>query len=216
MRRVRAVWAWLVGSPTRIGAVLVAFVVGLVSGVPAGNKMFDYTWRDAEFCDDCHVHDYANEAWKRSAHVGLTTCHDCHRVPIRHYPRNLWMMVFDRPQGPEDFHAPHIPVVVCAQCHLAEGQHEALTGPMPPEIREHVVRVDESPLHRLHLEEEHDGEPITCMACHGGETNRAHRFEAGQDNCLICHEDRHIPETSGVAALTCKECHFAGFTGTDR
>lgn len=216
MRRLRAVLTWLVSSNLRIAGVVVSFGVGLASGVPPGNAMFDYTWRDADFCDDCHVHDYANEAWKRSPHVGLTTCHDCHRVPIRHYPRNLWMMVSDRPQGPEDFHAPHIPIVVCGQCHLSEQEEEPLTGPMPEEIRKHVVKVDLSPLHKLHLSKEQDGEPIDCMSCHGGETNRAHRFEATQDNCVVCHEDRKIPASSGVAALTCKECHFAGFTGKER
>ncbi len=54
--------------------------------------------------------------------------------------------------------------------------------------------------------------PITCMDCHGSESNRAHRFEATRENCLACHEG--ISESTGrLKDLACQECHFEGFVG---
>lgn len=210
MRRLFAALAdsgrWLVAEPWRLVVVLLAAVAGAAAGVPAGNAAFHYTWKDARFCDDCHIHDYANEAWARSAHADLTTCHDCHRVPIAHYPRNLWMTAFDRPEGPEDIHAPDIPIVVCAQCHLEDGGHEPLTGPMPDEVRKAVVKVDHSPLHKAHLDAAsrvpaaYQGGAtklaegtIACMDCHGSESNRAHRFEPTTETCVACHQELHVP-----------------------
>lgn len=256
-------WRFLVANPVRLLGVGGALLAGSAAGVPAGDEVYTYLWADYRFCNDCHVHDYANEAYERSVHFGMTTCHDCHLVPIRHYPRNLWITVFDTPQTAEDIHPPDVENVICTRCHSSETDDEALTGPMSQAVREIVVKIDESPMHLLHMRSEtrdpgvyrggghgeggknghgeasHGAEPaaggeeaadggghgpthgvtagwdagvITCMDCHGSESNRAHQFEASTSNCLACHEDI-APEGSPIAGLECRECHFAGFVG---
>lgn len=238
-RRVRSTASWLASEPWRLVVVVAGLLVGAGAGVPTGNRTYDYMWNDARFCDDCHVHDYANEAWARSAHAQLTTCHDCHRVPISHYPRNLWVTITDPPQTRDDIHAPHIPIVVCAQCHLEEEHGHPLTGPMPEETREHVVKVDQSVLHQAHLEAKsrtpsnyqggnaepkppdthaegaggHGGattDTIDCMDCHGTPEMAAHQFEPSPDTCTACHSDLN-PAEHGPGNLPCLQCHIAGF-----
>ncbi len=248
MARLRAILSTVkeaLFDPAVLAVVVVASIVGSAAGYPVGQAGFEYTWVDSRFCDDCHIHDYANEAWARSVHAGLTTCHDCHRVPIRHYPKNLYLTVFDRPQGPEEMHAPEVENVICEQCHLRDREdHEPLTGPMPEDVQKRVVKIDHSRLHTLHLQsetrtpgpahtgdtkeeegeeanEDHrvshgtaksDDEPIICMDCHGGETNRAHRFESTSANCVECHDNQDLTE-GRLEPLQCRECHFGEFLG---
>ena len=224
--------AHLLERPLRSVVFGVALLLGGLTGIPSGESLYQYTWSDSRFCDDCHVHDYANRAWDRSVHAGLTTCHDCHRVPISHYPRNLWLAVFDRPQSQKDIHRPDVEVIICAQCHLHEGQGEPLTGPMSDAVRRQVVKVDDSPLHKLHLEAEgrdpgayrgagddtepqsdddgHDPTTIGCLDCHGSAEDEAHQFTATGRSCIECHEHQRV---EGLAAemIDCRECHFDGF-----
>lgn len=222
-------WRFLTASPVRLALIGAAFAGGVVAGAPVQRAVFHYQWVDPAFCDDCHAHDYANEAWASSLHADLTTCHDCHKVPIRHYPHNLWMMITDRPETAEDIKRPDIPMVVCEQCHTASGAEEPLSGPMPDALRDNVVKVDNSPLHRAHLDSEtrnpgtwRGGEAgsdvdeageITCMDCHGQDNNRAHQFLATQENCVTCHEGQ-AHRSEGMASLECRDCHFGGFVGT--
>lgn len=246
MTRLRAVLQWvrstitfLFANPASLAVVTLALIVGSAAGAPVSDKAYDYMWRDAQFCDDCHVHDYANQAWAKSVHGKLTTCHDCHRVPIRHYPKNLYVAVFRRPQVPEDIPKPEVGVVICEQCHSSKGAEEPLTGPMPESIRTQVVHIDDSPLHRLHLdaktrtpnryqggkdeapsaEPAHGGHgaivgegPITCLSCHGGENATAHQFPATTEVCEKCHEGIRPADESGDG-LSCLDCHARGFRG---
>lgn len=149
---LRDIRAHLLESPIRVAVVVIALVGGSLAGMPVGREVFRYTWMDARFCDDCHTHDYANQAWARSVHANLTTCHDCHRVPIRHYPKNLWITVTRKPKTQDDIHRPDVATVICEQCHSTSGAADVLTGPLPSELREQVAKVDHSPLHMLHLE----------------------------------------------------------------
>jgi hypothetical protein len=191
-------------------AVGLAFGAGVLVGVPVSDAGYDYTWRNADFCDDCHVHDYANEQYRASRHVGVTTCHDCHRVPIMHYPMNIWKVATIDYVDPSQVHTPDVPTLICAACHI-EGSHEELTGPMTAELRAEVVKVGESPLHALHLEQEHDDRPVTCLDCHGsGGGFSAHRFESTRERCLVCHEGIS-PEQGRLDQLECRDCHLQGF-----
>ena len=236
----------LLTSPVHLAIVGVALVLGALAGVPAGEGAYHYVWRDPHFCNDCHVHDYADESYFRSVHADVTTCHDCHRVPLMHYPRNLVMTPGLYGSEEQLEHVPHVDEVICSACHVADA-HGHLTGPMTDEVLTRVVKIDQSPLHRVHLDaavsdpgtgrgggESHgeaaeghgeahgtdggahggSGEEgaITCMDCHGGPSNRAHRFPANRDNCLQCHEG--ISESAGrLSELQCHECHFEGFVG---
>lgn len=213
---------------------------GLGVGLVPERQVFNYLWADPSFCGSCHAHDYANEAFDRSVHAGLTTCHDCHLVPISHYPHNLWMMLTDRPQTPDDIAKAEIPTIVCTQCHSKEGTDQELTGPMPDALRQRVVKVDSSPLHQIHMRSETrrptprqgggetdlgeapgvgglhletaswDKGTIACTDCHGLEGERAHQFTAARDLCLDCHEDTQLHGGS-MATADCRQCHLGGF-----
>jgi len=207
--------------------VAAAGLAGAIAGMPVGEQVFRYTWTDPRFCDDCHVHDYANQAWTESVHGGVTTCHDCHRVPVSHYPNNLYKAIFDRPQGMEDLSIPEVESVVCEQCHVAQGASQTLTGPLPEATRRRVVKVDDSPLHTLHrAASTRDPQPyrgseaegpadegrIECVDCHGVEANRAHSFQAVDENCLACHTALE-PTSERIKRLGCQGCHLGAFVG---
>lgn len=232
---LRATLAWLIANPASLLVVLAGFLGGSVSGKPVADALYGYMWSDAQFCDDCHVHDWANERWAASVHGTLTTCHDCHRVPIRHYPMNLAVTILDTPETPEDIPKAEVKMVICEQCHSQVGAEEELTGPMPPAVREQVVRIDHSPLHRTHLDAEFrkpgaykggkpgvDGEhtealegeegKITCLDCHGGEDLNVHRFVATSADCEECHHDI-APKDEAGNELSCLDCHGRGFVG---
>ena len=225
--------AWLVVHPAALGLVVASAFGGGAAGVPAANGLYDYMWRDPRFCGDCHVHDYANKAWSESVHARLTTCHDCHRVPLRHYPVNLWDAIFARPHTPEDIPIAEVHVVLCEQCH-ARGNTEPLTGPMPESLRSQVPKIDASPLHRVHLDADHreptpyhggkpGGEPpkradvvdkqaIVCVDCHSGPHEQVHKFTATSERCETCHAGMHPKDESG-RAMSCLDCHVRGFLG---
>jgi hypothetical protein len=198
--------------------LLLACVLGGIVGRPLGERIYAYQWSDARFCNDCHAHDYANEAWERSAHAGLTTCHDCHRVPIRHYPRNLWVTITTPPKTPQDIPHPEVPVVICEQCHVGRCDPHELSGPMDATLCDQVVKVDGSRLHAAHLDADHaepgggpSDERVVCEDCHGGRVDEPHRFESSRVACTRCHED-HEAET--VAGLPCRQCHGGDFFAT--
>ncbi len=204
-----------------LGASLVGLLAGGAAGVPVNHDVYTYMWRDDRFCNDCHVHDYANEAYDRSLHAKVATCHDCHLVPIRHYPRNLWLTLFDPPQGPEDIHPPAVESVLCAACHSAELAEHPLTGPMPDALRAQVVKIDHSTLHRKHLESDtrrpHPGqggkadtvdEDAGAPSAHGGHAAERASWDKGVIRCVDCHgsEDNrahHFPAERG----NCVHCH---------
>ncbi len=224
---------WLFAHPVILVMVVLSGAAGGAAGVPAGDQMYMYMWRDPRFCDDCHVHDYANERWAASVHGKLTTCHDCHRVAIRHYPLNLVVTLFDTPKKPEDIPLAEVAMVVCEQCHISEGEEEPLTGPMTAELRALVPKVDNSPLHKAHLhaktrkpsaykggtgevEEHRETDPdrfVVCLDCHGGSRLNVHRFVAVSEECEVCHEGIRPKDESG-RNLECLDCHARGFEGT--
>jgi hypothetical protein len=217
---IRTLLAWpgdaarfLLGNPVALALSAGGLVAGGLAGWPVGDAAYTYMWRDPGMCDDCHVHDYANEAWGRSVHASLTTCHDCHHVPVRHYPRNLYMMVFDKPQGAEDIHTPDVETVICATCHTAGGAHGDPSGPMTAATRDRVVKIDDSPLHRVHLDAERE-EPIACLDCHGGAEHAPHRFEPTTSNCLECHAENEL-SGSRLATVDCRDCHGVQFLGAE-
>ena len=227
LEQARETWTYLLERPARLGVVLIALALGSLAGMPVGQEVFRYTWSDARFCDDCHTHDYANEAWSRSVHAKLTTCHDCHRVPIRHYPKNLWVTVVRKPRSQDDIHRPDVATVICEQCHAESGADEPLTGPLPSELRGQVVKIDHSPLHKVHLEADsrepgsyrgggHGDEPPVGGA-HGEEPGEAEA--PGGEHGEEPEGSGHAPDEQGgghgaghgdghfTGPITCMDCH---------
>ncbi len=142
-------------SKIKIFILLLApgLVVGAVMGIYPGYKLYDYTWKSADFCMQCHVHDYVNVAWKKGIHGEFTTCHDCHHQPLRAYMKEMYIMATKPPTFPQDLHqTPHVPTTICNSCHLSKGaDRSTITGPMLKKDIEKIPKVDESYQHHLHL-----------------------------------------------------------------
>jgi hypothetical protein len=213
---IRRGWAWtkdqgryLIESPVRMAAFAGAFVIGGVSGAPVGDSVYDYMWRDADFCNDCHVHDYADEAWARSIHANVTTCHDCHLVPFMHYPVMAAGTVLDPPQSPEEVKKAHVPNVICEACHVAASTHE-LTGPMTEEVRKDVVKIDDSPLHRVHLDAE-SRDPGTYLGSDHGTGAHAEPEPLPEGHEPPATAEGHGEHgEEGGSVIHCMDCHGSG------
>lgn len=238
---IASVRALFVQQPGLWGVLAAGLAAGSLVGVPVEEKVYDYVWNDSYMCDDCHVHDYANKAYWASVHGGVTTCHDCHLVPISHYPWNLYVTAFRPPQGPEDIHPPQVASVVCTRCHSEEGQGEPLTGPMSEAVRKQTVKIDESALHRQHLGSK---ERIPSSFAGGTEPPEHNlgfgkliapferpKWDEGVITCADCHgsadnrahsftatRDNCIAchgdlhvDTGRFVDLDCRQCHLTGF-----
>lgn len=245
MNAIRRMWRWVadvvrtnyrfvVSSPLYLGVLLLAGALGTIIGVPAGNSAYHYTWNDYRFCNDCHIHDYANEAYERSAHFGLTTCHDCHRVPIRHYPSNLYKTILFGAIPMEEFKKPTVPSVICEQCHTEEHADEPLTGPMSEEVRKRVVKIDTSPLHLSHLRSKtrapgvYRGGKADAVAVEPVEHAVGFHFETvapeelpswdnGVIRCIDCHGDEsNRPHGFSANRENCVKCHSEMTLGSKR
>ncbi len=133
--------------------LLPAIALGVIVGAVPGYMAYDYTWRDAQFCTSCHVHDYATEGWKNSVHGQKTTCHDCHHQPLRAYLRESWIMLTRHPKFPKDLdHTPYVKNHLCEACHRSEGMDQStLTGPLSIDEIKKLPKIDQTWLHKKHL-----------------------------------------------------------------
>ena len=219
-------------------ALFPAACVGALIGAYPGYKTYEYTWKNAQFCTACHVHDYATVGWKRSAHGAMTTCHDCHHQPLHEYIRELYVLVKDHPKYPKDLHhTPYVPKDLCQACHVSHPEDQStISGPLSLLAVAALPKVDHMKLHRFHLEQkvrmplpssleiEKTAEfgsfnssrrgtakerLITCMDCHGGPPNRAHNFTATDRSCVQCHVKMH--ENKMARQVGCRSCHFQEF-----
>lgn len=217
-------------------SLLIGFAVGAVPGYYA----YRYTWYDADFCYSCHVHDYANLAWKNSSHGQSTTCHDCHHQPLRAYLRETWLMLTKRPKFPQDLHhTPYVPNDLCQICHVSGADPARMTGPMPPEEVEKIPKVDAQRLHQIHLNAETDlvlenkvaiSESERSMTPVPDERINRDRGEKRRIACADCHGgtvnrghnfsaiDRscvrcHEPvhQNGLTKTVGCRSCHFQSF-----
>lgn len=213
-------------------------LIGAFLGALPGYKTYEYVWKDAGFCINCHVHDYASYSWQESSHGKMTTCHDCHHQPLRSYVKEAVVQVLKSPKFPEDLHhTPYVPNDLCQTCHVSTvHDHSTLTGPLAKENLKDLPKVDKMYLHNIHLnsktnlsllkshtlsEEERmaqfiepkviqgDERMITCSDCHGGPTNRAHNFTAVDVSCVRCHGNIHDSKIG--KEYGCRNCHFQEF-----
>lgn len=144
---------WL-RSKSYLGFVLIpALGVGMVVGTIPGYRLYEYAWKNPNFCLNCHVHDYAVHGWSQSIHGQKTTCHDCHQQRLRDYLREMAMMIYNPPQFPKDLHhTPYVKPELCSACHLSDDSGtRQLTGPMSREELDLIPKVDLSFLHKVHL-----------------------------------------------------------------
>ncbi|MFH1469691.1 MAG: hypothetical protein ABIO70_35220 [Pseudomonadota bacterium] len=240
-------WRWVSDAlGLQRAALLVAGAVCLVSagsGGAVGYRAYQYAWVDPTFCDVCHMHDYALQDWRDSIHGGLVTCHDCHRVPLTHYIMDLVHTFYDRPSYPEDLtEMPRIPSESCESCHLtAAALLTDLDSPMPQEVFDHIVKVEDSPGHRAHLMAE-DRDPGKSRGGGGGAARRTRHlaqhgataaevgFGTGEIECIDCHGTEtnrfhnfaarqenclacheDLQQRGHVPDFDCRHCHFQDF-----
>jgi len=215
------------------------FIVGIVLSIYPGYKTYEYVWKDASFCTSCHVHDYASNAWQASSHNQITTCHDCHHQPLRSYFKEFFIMIVKQPKYLKGLErVPHVPKEICSACHISDYKERGtISGPMRERDISKIPKIDQTFLHKLHLERQTDLElyteqeitdpadiadpkqylsrergpkrKIICVDCHGGITNRAHSFVAVDLACTRCHYERH--PSGFVTEYGCRHCHFQDF-----
>jgi hypothetical protein len=192
--------AWFGLDRRALLLALPVFATAGVAGGLVGYEGYRYIWISPEFCNTCHIHDYALSDWRHSIHGDVVTCHDCHKVPLMHYTKTLLHTFYDRPSFPEDLHElPRIASRSCESCHLASAaDHSDLSSPMPVAIYDRIVRVDESPSHRLHMLAT-TRDPGEARGGHGGGPERERRlavdgpsahdvgFGPGVIECIDCH-----------------------------
>ena len=207
-----------------------SFLIGAILGVYPGYRVYEFIWKDADFCTSCHVHDYATLAWHDSTHGALTTCHDCHHQSLTQYANTMIQLLLKNPESLKKMdHIPHIPKDLCAACHVSDAKsHSTVTGPLAQKGIENLPKVNLSHLHSLHLsrmtslpqpnksQDNHKSDNhikgsrnIICTDCHGGIPNRAHNFTATDRSCLQCHENIH--KTTILKTFGCRNCHFQEF-----
>ena len=200
----RRSWRWAVTwfglDRSLVVPTLLVFAVSGGVGGAVGYESYRYMWIAPEFCNACHIHDYALTDWRHSIHGDVVTCHDCHKVPLMHYTKTLLHSVYQRPSFPEDLHElPRIPSRSCESCHLATAMDIGdLSSPMPAAIYERIVRIDESPSHRLHMLAE-TRDPGDARGGHGGAPERERR--------LAVHGPSAHDAGFGPGVIECIDCH---------
>lgn len=218
-----------------------AIFIGALVGAYPGFKMYEYTWKNANFCTTCHVHDYANVGWQNSIHGEKTTCHDCHHQPLRAYLKETYIMLTKNPKFPEDLHhTPYVKKDLCAACHVSDAADKStITGPMEFEDIQKIPKVDLSYLHKTHLAKETE---FTLLNSHQlSESERAaqpippkelprDKAEKRPITCADCHGGplnrghnfssvdatcvrchENAHQTKVGKTYGCRSCHFSGF-----
>ena len=223
-------------SPRNTAVIaLVVFVLAAVPGGYLGYRAYHFAWTDARFCFACHIHDYAVNEWKRSAHGDVTTCHDCHHMPLLHYTYVGARALFNRPSYPDDLeNPPSIPDELCMQCHVRGAiQRSSWTLPFQYDSLKRIPAIDVTAGHRWHtasktiepvarillddsakeavkrgFEPRHE---LNCWRCHGSEGNRYHQYRATNVNCRSCHADSHLKDQLKFTGTDCLLCHINAF-----
>ena len=215
------IWSYFELDRSRFMITFVVFSLLALGGGILGFSGYRYVWLNPTFCYACHIHDYANEAWDTGIHAQVTTCHDCHQEGLGYYFKVSYALLFDRPTFPQDLdHAPLIPSEICRTCHITQaGRSQETQTAIPPEDIAKFVKIEKPRLHAIHLAQNNPLTPaqkINCHNCHGSESNRAHKFQASEKNCLQCHrEARHENSVRLAYQIPCSKCHFIDFVNLE-
>lgn len=201
--------------------MLPGLILGALAGLYPGYKVYKYTWKDAGFCIQCHVHDYASVGWAKSIHGQKTTCHDCHHQPLRAYIKEAYLMVTNPPTFPADLkHTPHVPKDLCGSCHLASSEDRStISGPLEKESLDKLPKVDQSFLHALHLKKStkltllnHDMLPDEERSVTPSAKMELPRHE-GPERAIECADCHGGPTNRGhnfsAVEVSCVRCHTA-------
>jgi hypothetical protein len=172
--------------------------IGIVFGFYPGFRIYEYTWKSAEFCTQCHVHDYVNVAWKKGIHGDFTTCHDCHHQPLRAYIKEMYIMATNPPIFPKDLHhTPHVSNQICNSCHLSvDADRSTITGPMLKKDIDKIPKVDLSFQHHLHLSKKTNLKSF-----------KSHKL-SDQERSMTPQPIRYLPQNQGEERMIeCADCH---------
>jgi nitrate reductase cytochrome c-type subunit len=181
---------WFSVGLSRRAKIIMAIIIlfFLVGTGLAGYKLNHYFEHNPNACMVCHVHDYANIAWKESVHKDVT-CKECHLATKKEQVTQLYRFVF---LGQKTVEPRHGEVIVgwkvCFQCHW-EGDKRYPKAPMVNRSRYHAKHVFM--------------EKVECSKCHG---YVVHNFLPEERFCVSCHADREVHGT-GMEKLACINCH---------
>ncbi len=212
-----------------LGAFVLLAVFFAVGGY-GGKKMNDWVVADADFCDACHVHDYANEAWEHSIHnPSNTTCHDCHHQSLYDNAKSLVLLMspFYKHEGKlHDF--PTVNDHICQSCHdqNVEPHIGAIVGPLGDEEIKAVTKINGSLLHKVHLKAENRlpykkvkwNIPVEDEKRGDVRITKQHLFAReippeGKINCRDCHGTSLNRAHSFMATTeNCEQCHNAAIS----
>lgn len=209
-----------------LGIVAAIFIpIGSYAGYEAGMWMV----ADPQFCEACHVHDYANEAWEASIHGQEDiTCHDCHHQSLFANVKSAVYLVSPFHDSKKLIH--NIPVVkdhVCSKCH--DSRVDGLTGlhgvllDMPEEKYHSIAKINESKLHKIHLNAESRSPyktlnwniPAEVEADHSDEFSPGNLINLGHSetnkiHCRDCHGSRsNRAHNFAPVRENCEQCHNA-------
>ena len=222
-------------GPSLLVAGSIVFLVAAVPGAFVGHQAYRFAWTDPRFCFFCHMHDYANVAWKESAHGDVTTCHDCHHMGLLHYTYIGARTFLNPPKYPDDLeHPPSIRDDLCTKCHVRGVlSRESWTLPFQFDRLKKVPTIDVTAGHRWHTGAKTDKptkevlldesakatvgtgfDPkgvVNCRRCHGSEHNRPHNYRATDMNCRSCHADSHLTDQVKFVRTDCLLCHINAF-----
>ncbi|MEI8346472.1 MAG: hypothetical protein WCG27_03330 [Pseudomonadota bacterium] len=180
------------------------FVVGAIAGTAVGHKGYRYVIYDAGFCNKCHVHDYANDAWFESAHYQSTTCHDCHHQSVWANARGGLLTVFaNYYKKREKIHnIPKVEDKHCIKCHIPS-KHGVLldiVGPLQSYDISKIIKIEETKGHRVHLlAKTRDPSKYYSWAQDGQHVQAKIKDSENTDDAFNIEEEGRV--------IHCRDCH---------
>jgi len=162
-------------------------VIGLI--IFNGHKLYQFTQKNPQYCQMCHVIKEPVLAWEKSAHRNII-CQDCHSMDILSQNKLLLAYIVARDKSSiKQEHGLEKPWDGCKACHLDTASQGGVT-------------VRKSYGHARHV----FMEKIACKECHTGDK---HNFTPDEKKCLKCHADKGV-HGMGMESFACLSCHVYG------
>lgn len=169
--------------------IVVLMLTVVILAILTGNKYYQFSRNDPQFCELCHLMKEAYKAVDNSSHRN-TKCQACHSMTLIGQNRLLLSYIFAG--GKSEFtqeHSKITPWQTCNSCHLES-------------VKQGAVTMRKSYGHARHV----FMEKIECSKCHKSDM---HNFPPDEKNCLSCHEDKGV-HGMGMESFACLNCHAYG------
>ena len=189
-------------------ALIIIFVISSLVGVAVAYKGYRYVIYDANFCDKCHAHDYANDAWNDSPHYKSTTCHDCHHQSVYANARGFFLTVFaNHYKSDKKIHdIPKVEDKHCTKCHLPakKGTWLDVVGPLSGYDIGKIIKIKDTLGHRIHLLAK-TRDPDHSAPWSGNAQGHSKNREMIDENSPEAEKAFDVEEEHRV--INCRDCH---------